>query len=776
MNEAETCRRYVVPRLRAAGWEDAPYSFTEQDSFTDGRIVVAGGVAHRGPRKRTDYLLRHAADFPIAVVEAKAAYRTPGTGLQQAKDYADLLDLKFAYATNGHGIVEFDYLTGEERARDAFPTPDELWGRLRASSPLSTAALDQLLTPTPQQVGKASRYYQRLAVNRVVAAILAGQRRVLLTMATGTGKTTVAFQICWKLWEGRWNRAGAHRKPRILFLADRNILIDDPYSKTFGPFGDARWAIGGNETQFGREIYFATYQTLAADERRPGRYREFPPDFFDLIVIDECHRGSARDESSWREILDYFAPAVHFGMTATPLRAENEASYRYFGGPVYEYSLRQGIADGFLAPYRVHRVITTYDAAGWRPTAGQLDRHGQEIPDDEYHTRDFERVLSLPARTEAIARHLTAYLRATDCFAKTLVFCVDQAHADEMRRALGNLNRDLVVQYPDYVCRVTSDEGAIGRGHLSNFQDPDQTIPTILTTSQLLTTGVDMPTVKNVVLARVIGSMIEFKQIIGRGTRVREDGDKLFFTILDYTGSATRLFADPAFDGDPIIEQEEVLPITAEEDDEETVIVPPTPPQEPTVRERRARYYVDGGTVEIALHLVYELDADGRQLRTVELADYAAERVRILYPAPADLRAAWADPLARPQVIAALRDRGLDFAALAATVGQPDADPFDLLCHLAFNAPLRTRRERAALLRRDRQDFFARHGPEARAILGELLDKYAAYGTDEFVIPDALRVPPLAAHGTPVEIARHFGGAAGLRAAVTELQALLYAA
>lgn len=749
---------------------------------------MAGSNATRLPQKRTDYLLRYTRDYPLAVVEAKAAHKTPGTGLQQAKDYADLLGLKFAYATNGAGIIEFDYLTGKEAERDTFPTPDELWARLRGAQPLTAAAAGQLLTPANHQIGKGERYYQRLAINRVIEAILAGQRRVLLTMATGTGKTLVAFQICWKLWNGLWNREGAHRRPRILFLADRNILVDDPKDKTFAPFGDARFKIEGGAITFGRQLYFATYQALAEDERRPGRYREFARDFFDLIVIDECHRGSAKDESSWREILEYFAPAYQLGMTATPLRAENEATYRYFGDPVYQYSLRQGIEDGFLAPYRVHRVITSYDAAGWRPTPGQLDRFGQEIPDDEYQTKDFERVVALRARTEAIARHLTDHLKATSRYDKTVVFCVDQQHADEMRRALNNLNSDLTKQYPDYVCRVTSDEGAIGRGHLSTFQDPERGIPTILTTSQLLTTGVDMPTVKNVVLARVIGSMVEFKQIIGRGTRVRDDYDKLFFTILDYTGSATRLFADPDFDGEPTIETEVQLGedgavIAAVEvgagEQPQDEPQPPMPPQPPTgdpPGTKRTRYYVDGGTVEIALHLVYELDADGKQLRTVQLSEYAAERVRTLYPSATDLRAAWADPVRRGVVVAALAERGLDFAALAAATGQPEADPFDLLCHLAFDAPLRTRRERAERLRRERTDFFDRYGPEARAILGELLEKYAAYGTAEFALPQALWVPPIAERGNPMEIARLFGGAAGLREAVTEMQELLYAA
>jgi type I restriction enzyme R subunit len=782
-NEADTCRRYVVPKLQVAGWENEPHRINEQVTFTDGRIIVAGRQGRRRPGKRADYILRFRPDFPIAVVEAKPTYATPGQGLQQAKDYAEILDLKFAYATNGHGIVEFDYLSGLEREIDAFPTPEALWSRLTTSQPLAPEAAERLLTPFYSLSGKHPRYYQEIAINRTVRAILLGNGRVLLCMATGTGKTFVAFQICWKLWSSRWNRTGAHRRPRILYLADRNVLVDDPKDKTFTPFGDARIKIGEDELSYGREMYFAIYQAIAKDERRPGLYREFPPDFFDLIVVDECHRGSARDDSNWREILDYFEPAYKIGMTATPKRQDNIDTYRYFGNPIYTYSLRQGIDDGFLAPYRVHRIITQWDAAGWRPSQGDIDRYGLEIPDEVYETPDFERIIALKARTEAVAKHLTDFLKKTDRFAKTIVFCVDQEHADEMRRALNNLNRDLVRQHPDYVCRVVSDEGKLGRGHLSRFQDVERATPVILTTSQMLTTGVDVPTCKNVVLLRVINSMTEFKQIIGRGTRVRDDYGKLFFNILDYTGSATRLFADPDFDGEPeeLVESgiDELEPPEPPEpeppegeptESEPPEPLPPEPPDEP-----RRKFYYDGGRVEIAAHLVYELDAEtGKQLRVVQLADYTAERVRTLYASAADLRDAWADPEDRAAVIEALAERGIDFDELAEAAGQPDADPFDLLCHIAFNAPLRTRRERARRLRSERRDFWDQYSPEARTILDELLEKYAAYGAAQFVLPDVLQVPPTSEHGNVMEIAEKFGGEAGLLTAVNRLQTILY--
>ncbi len=528
------------------------------------------------------------------------------------------------------------------------------------------------------------------------------------------------------------------------------------------------------------------YQAIAKDERRLGLYRDYAPDFFDLIVVDECHRGSATDESNWREILEYFEPAYQIGMTATPLREENRDTYRYFGNPLYIYSLRQGIEDGFLAPYRVHRVVTTVDAAGWRPTKGELDRYGREIPDAVYGTPEFERRVALKARTEAIARHLADYLKKTDRFAKTIVFCVDQEHAEEMRKALNNLNADLVKDHPEYVCRVVSDEGQIGRGHLSDFQDPETATPAIVTTSQMLTTGVDIPTCKNVALARVVNSMTEFKQIIGRGTRVRDDYGKLFFSILDYTGSATRLFADPDFDGEPARITEEqmsadgaVVPGT-----ESTTEYPPgdideTPDKyvipDDSEGERR-KYYVDGGSVEIAAHLVYELDPDGKQLRVVKFTDYTAERVRSLATSAADLRARWSDAEQRATIIAALEERGISFEKLAEVTRQPEADPFDLLCHVAYNAPLRSRRERAERLRKEQRAFFERYGPEARQILDEILEKYAEHGTAQFKIPDILKVPPISDHGNVLEIAQRFGGPDRLREALAEMQTLLYAA
>lgn len=789
LTEADTCRKFVVPRLQSAGWDEPPHAINEQRTFTDGRIVFVGGKARRGKQKRADYLLRFRPDFPIAAVEAKAHYKQAGDGLQQAKEYAEILGLKFAYATNGTAIIEFDYMTGAERTVSEFPRPTELWQRLRIAEGIDDEGVaEKLLTPIYPDKEKPLRYYQEIAVNRAVQAVLQGRRRILLTLCTGAGKTAVAFQIAWKLWSARWNTKGVSRKPKILFLADRNVLIDDPMAKDFSPFGDARHKIAGGVAVKSRDMYFAIYQAIARDEVRPGLYREYPRDFFDLVIVDECHRGSARDDSNWREILEWFEPATQIGMTATPRREDNVDTYTYFGDPLYQYSLAQGIADGFLAPYRVHRIITDYDAAGWRPTKGELDRYGREIPDAEYGTKDFERVVALRARTHAIARHLTDFLNQTDRFAKTIVFCVDQEHALEMRHVLATLNADLVKRYPDYVCRVTADEGDVGSAHRAKFQDVESPTPVILTTSQLLTTGVDAPTCKNVVLARVVGSMPEFKQIIGRGTRLRPDYGKLAFNIIDYTGTATEKFADPAFDGEPVREQQEVIDADGEVIEEhEAHDIPPDTGDMPEIPDGPVeiedepdagprKFYVDGGEVEIVRHLVYELDAEGRKLSCRQLTDYTGDKVRTLYPNASELRADWLDPERRAEIVERLEEKGIDLETLAEAVGKPEADPFDLLCHLAYNAPLRTRRERSDRLKREEAEFFERFAPEAREVLDALLEKYAEHGSAQFKLPDILEVPPFNEWGNVIEIAARFGGSKDLRSAVTELQRLLYTA
>jgi type I restriction enzyme R subunit len=793
LNEADTCRKYVTPRLQAAGWEADPHSLVEQYTFTAGRIQIRGQKAKRKPGKRADYLLRYTRDYPIAVVEAKAEDLPAAQGIEQAKEYAEVLGLHFAYSTNGKEIIEFDYLAGTERVIDDYPTPATLWQRLQAAGKVTADSEAVLLSPSYHQGVGATRYYQDIAIQRVLESIVAGQRRILITCATGTGKSNIAFQIAWKLWNARWNRTGRHGRPRVLFIADRSVLVDDPMDKMFAPLGTARHKIEG-KAETGRDIYFATYQALAGDERRPGLYKEFDPNFFDLVIVDEAHRGSAREDSNWREILTHFAPAYQLGMTASPIRDTNRDTYQYFGNPVYTYSLKQGIDDGFLAPYRVYRIQTVWDEIGYRPGKGAVDRHGQPIPDEIFKTKDFENVIVLKARTEAIAKHLSDFLKSTDRFAKTIVFCANQEHALAMRQALINENSDLVKTYPNYVCRVTSDEGDIGRAHLSRFQEVDTKTPTILTTSQLLTTGVDAPTCKNVVLVRPIDSMVEFKQIIGRGTRVREDYGKLFFNIFDYAGSASERFADPEFDGDPAlltdIELDEHGKIIEEHirAAEETDVPKPDGDYDKDDLEdegdgysggykggaRRKKFYVDGGFVEIASEIVQELDADGNVLRVMRLTDYTADKMRTLCATPEEMQHSWSDPARRAEIVSALEERGIDFEELARIVGKPDADPFDVLCHLAYQAPLLTRRERADRLKRNKPDFFDAFGPTARAILEELLDKYAEHGVEQFKIPDALKVPPISNHGNVSEIIKAFGGPEMLKSAVMGLQSMLY--
>jgi len=784
ITEADTCRKYVVPKLYSSGWNDD--QINEQKTFTDGRIVVTGEKYIRKKQKRSDFLLKYRRDFSIAVVEAKSAYKNAGDGLQQAKEYAEILGLKFAYSTNGKGIVEHDFITGKDTDLENFPTPDELWARFSQSEGIKPEIAERLLSPCNTIPGKIPRYYQEIAINRTIKSILQGKKRVLLTLATGTGKTFISYQIIWKLWNTRWNRTGEHRRPKVLYLADRNILVDDPKDKTFASMGDARIKIEGEAIK-SREVYFSTYQAIAKDERRPGLYRQYQRDFFDLIVVDECHRGSARDESNWREILEYFEPAFQIGMTATPLRKDNRDTYRYFGNPIYTYSLKQGIDDGFLAPYRVHRVVSSVDATGWRPKKGEKDKHGREIPDGEYGTGDFERVISLKSRTEAVAKHLSDYLMKTDRFAKTIVFCVDQEHAEDMRKALNNWNLDLAQQYPDYVCRVVSDEGDIGRGHLDRFLELETRTPVILTTSQLLTTGVDAQTCKNIVLFKVINSMVDFKQIIGRGTRVREDYGKLFFTILDYTGSATRMFADPDFDGEPALITEEEIDeegnsiegkyeeLHEKETQKESGASSREPPKLSDDSEGvPKKYYVSGGLVEIVADVVYELDSDGKRLSPIKFTDYTLKQVRSMYTSSADLRSKWSDGEQRRQILSLLEEKGITIEHLANATKRFDADPFDLLCHVAYNAPIRTRKDRAERLRMDKKDFFDRFGEEARQILNEVLDKYIEYGTEQLADTNILKVPPISLHGNLMEISELFGGPSALRNSLGELQALLY--
>ncbi len=738
-------------------------------------------------------MLEYRPGLPIAVIEAKREYAIPGKGMQQAKNYAQRLDVSLAYATNGKGIVEDDRDAGHETENlDSFPGPDELWVRYRAFRGLDARlAADGVALPFNRSLRnfdgsvKEPRYYQRTAINRSVAAILGGDKRLLLTLATGTGKTFVAMQIVWKLWSSGW-RLGRH--PRILYLADRNILIDQPRLDYFVPaFGDGPvWPLRGGPKS-GREIYFALYQALAdSGDADDGIFRYYAPDFFDLVIVDECHRGSSSAESAWRRILEHFSPAAQLGMTATPKRDETADTYSYFGNPLFEYSLAQGIEDGFLAPYRVRRVVLSTDAHGWTPTEGQLVLFGREIPAGLYTTSQFERVVSLLSRTEAAARHLTGYLKRTDRWAKTIVFCVDQEHAHQMRQALHNANSDLTRRHPGYVVRIVSDEAEIGIAHLGNFADTESDTPVIATTSQMLSTGVDLPTVKNIVLFRTIGSMAMFKQIIGRGTRLFPDGDKLSFDILDYSG-ATALFADPEFDGPPeridheeIDESGEVLEEVVIEQPEPLVVDASDGPTEGTVDqsdiEPRGKFYISDTEVWVTAEGIYHLDPATQRLRLVEYRDHVADAVRTLFPDANELRTRWRSRIGREDVHDVLGTLGIDVDELPARAGVPDADPLDVLVHLAWNQPLATRQDRTRRVRKEHIDFFEEHQPAAREVLNQLLEKYTQHGIGELDDLGVLEIPPLSALGSPAEIAGWFGSPAALRDAVEELGELLYAA
>lgn len=792
--EADTCRKEVLPKLYYSQWTDD--LILEQRTFTDGMIHVIGRKARRGKARRYDYLLRYSQNLPLAIVEAKSSYRAAADGMQQAKEYAQLLGLKFAYATNGAEILEFDFSTGVEARISRFPTPTELWDRLNRVEPVAAAIQDTYLKPFFPTPGKEVRYYQRNAINLAVKAILEGRKRALLTMATGTGKTTVAFQIIYKLWNNRWNTKGEHRRPKVLFLADRSVLVTDPHAKDFAVFGDARCLVPEEGLPSSREIYFTTYQSIAEDANRVGAFRQLPQDFFDLIVIDECHRGSSSGDSNWRVILDYFNTSTQLGLTATPQRDDNKDTYAYFGNPLYTYTLKQGIEDGFLAPYVVHRIVTDTDARGFRPEDGQLDDNGEVIPDGLYGTPDFENNLSYLPRTKAVARHLYDFMQKNGPYNKTIVFCVNQEHADQFRREISNLNNDIVRLYPDYVVRIVSEEGDVGKGHLGRFMDIDEPIPVIVTTSRLLSTGVDIPTCKNIVIFRLVNSMTEFKQIVGRGTRVREDKEKLFFTILDYTGSATRNFADPEFDGEPpwiteeeidgdgnVIDGDEWLPTPVDTEGEEENGAEPedggntgqgtpwTGGAGPAPTPRR-KFYISEGEVTIAAESVQILDANGK-LRTVQYTEYAQEQIKTMFPSVDDLRNRWNNLEDRKSIFEELEKLGISVEQLMELTKQQEADPFDLLCYVAFDLPPLTRKERAQRLRKNKTDFFTQYSESAREILNLILDKYVDYGPNQ-IRPDIISVEPIARQGNPIEIVGSFGGIDGFKKAIEELQTLLY--
>ena len=776
LTETDIRTKFITPAIlgpNGSKW-NVMTQVLEERYFTKGRIIVRGKTVQRGEAKKADYILFYKPNIPIAVVEAKDNNHSVGSGMQQALNYAETLDVPFAYSSNGDGFVEHDR-TGKaasperDLALKDFPTADELWSRyrgLKGYTPQQEIVTMQDYYNDPS--GKAPHYFQQVAINRTVDVIARGENRVLLVMATGTGKTYTAFQIIWRLW-----KAGV--KKRILFLVDRNILADQTKINDFKPFGTAMTKITNRTVDKSYEIYLSLYQAVTGTEEEQDIYKEFSPDFFDLVIVDECHRGSAAADASWRRILDYFSSATQIGMTATPKETKDVSNIEYFGEPTYTYSLRQGIEDGFLAPYKVIRIGLDKDLEGWRPEKGKLDRYGQEIEDRIFNDLDFDQNLILKKRTEVVANKITEFLKATDRFAKTIVFCENIDHAERMRQALVNANADLAAANKRYVMRITGDEEE-GKAQLDNFIDPESTFPVIVTTSRLMSTGVDAQTCKLIVLDRKIGSMTEFKQIIGRGTRINEDYNKFFFTIMDFK-RATAHFADPGFDGDPvqIYEPREGDPIIPPDDlvqDAEGTYgdKPVVFPDGETDGGKSVKYYVDDVEVKVATERVQYLDAEGR-LITESLKDYSRKTVLKSFESLDAFLTVWNDADRKQAIIDELAMKGLFLDELSEQVGK-NYDAFDLVCHVAFDQPPLTRRERADNVKK--RNVFAKYGEKTRAVLNALLDKYADGGLRSVESLEILKVDPLTSFGTPVEIVNLFGGKQNYLSAIEQLETELY--
>ncbi len=779
LSETEVRSRFIRPAIVAARWEDR--QIREEVHFTDGRMIVRGQMAMRGQRKYADFLLYHKANLPLAIVEAKKNTLGVGTGMQQALEYAAALDIPFVYSSNGQGFVEHDRTatTGpleRQLAMSEFPTPAELWRRYQRWKKYTPIQEQAVLTDYHyEREGRQPRYYQEVAINRTIEAIARGQKRILLVMATGTGKTFTAFQIVHRLWK-------AGQKKRILYLADRNILIDQTMTNDFRHFQDVMTKVTNREVDKSYEVYMALYQGLSGTEEDQNIYKHFSPDFFDLIVVDECHRGSAAAESPWRRILEYFGAATQIGLTATPKETKDISNSDYFGEPLYTYSLRQGIEDGFLAPYKVMRVHLDVDVTGYTPETGAVDRFGQTLPDVAFGVSDFDRTLVIDARTQAVARRVTEYLRQTDPYHKTIVFCVDIEHAERARMALVNENAALVAENYKYVMRITGDSPE-GKRELDNFIHPEERYPVIATTSKLMTTGVDAQTCHLIVLDTIINSMTEFKQIIGRGTRLREDFGKRFFTILDFR-DATRLFEDAAFDGEPVQVEEFGA-------DEPLVLKDPPaggysaggdgepPPGWDDETQPVRKYYVDGVEVSVLRERVQYRAADGR-LVTESFEVFSRSNLLRAYGSLDKFLRRWNAAERKEAILAELLELGVLLDELMEASGVA-LDPFDLICHIAYDQPALTRQERAAAV--VKRNYFGKYSGVARQVLEGLLEKYAARGIepvenalDGSQLRTLLQLSPFDQMGTPMEITRAFGGPQHLMAAVRELEKEIYRA
>lgn len=764
MSEEDIKLQYITPAI-ISKWDRG--KITMETQITDGKINLKGNFVFREKPKRADYILYLNANNPIAIIEAKDNNHSISHGLQQAMTYAQMLDLPFAYSSNGDGFAEHDFLTGKERqfGLDEFPTEVELVARFKQESgmtPVQEAVIEQPYYSS--QNTYPPRYYQRIAINRTVDAIARGQNRLLLVMATGTGKTYTAFQIVYRMLQ-----SGLRRK--ILYLADRNILVDQSIQQDFAPLEKVIHKINvakdDKSTITSHEVYFSLYQQLVGDDDKEHFSELFTPDFFDLIIVDECHRGSAKEESRWRRILEYFNSATQIGMTATPKETKYISNLSYFGEPIYMYSLKEGIEDGFLAPFKVINIMTDI-GDGWRPRKGQRDIYGNEIEDRIYTNSDYDYNIIIEDRIQQVASEITRYLKSTDRMAKTIVFCATEDAAERMRQALVNLNSDMVKENPDYVVRITGSDD-YGKKKLDYFISVSAPYPVIATTSKLLSTGADCKMTKLIVLDEMIGSMTEFKQIIGRGTRLREKEGKTHFVVMDFR-NVSRLFADPDWDGPIVIDPGFPGHKPPQPGDDPNPPVPPTPPNPPTMKPVVGR---DGCKVEIIHKTVSVYDANGKLLRQESIVDYTKENIRGEYASLDNFIRQWSKEKKKEKIKEMLLERGIDLELMKADQNMADVDDFDFICHVAFDKKPLTRKERANNVKK--RDFLSKYSGVAKEVLEALLDKYMNTGIYEIEKTEILKLDPFLKLGKPAKIAGYFGGKAGYLQAVKELEEAIYA-
>ncbi len=778
LSEEDIKAQFITPAIVSAGWNIMKQVRLEYP-FTAGRIILHGDIIARGSRKRTDYLLFYKNNFPLAIIEAKDNSQSMGAGLQQAINYANSLNVPYVYSSNGDGFVEQNLITGTscELALQDFPSPDQLYQRYLIDKNINNAEEKILLEPYYFEPNyKTPRYYQMVAINRIVEAVAKGQKRALLVSATGTGKTYMAFQIIYRLW-----KSGSAK--RILFLADRNVLIDQSLTNDFKPFSGKMVKVKNRDLDSSYEIFLALYQQLVGDEGEEV-FTQFQPEFFDLIVVDECHRGSAKEESAWRKVLDYFSSATHIGCTATPVETDEASSFKYFGSPIYEYSLKQGIDDGFLAPYKVIRIGLDRDLEGYRPESGQLDRYGNEIEDREYNITDFDRNIVIDDRTQVVATKITEFLKNTDRFSKTIVFCVDIEHAERMRQALINKNSDLYAINNKYIMRITGDNDE-GKAQLENFIDEESTYPVIAVTSRLMTTGVDAKMCKLIVLDNNINSITEFKQIIGRGTRLLEEYGKTYFTIIDFR-NASRLFADPGFDGYPevVIDlgvgEPVVEPVKGDEDDMDSEQEPESKkaPSEGEIvidsggNDNSVRkFYVDGVSVEVISERVQYLDNDGK-LITESLIDYTKKNILREYATLDEFLKRWTKSEKKQLIIEEFKKRGVFIELVKEQFGKDELDDFDFICHIAYEKPPLTKKERVNNVKR--KDYLHKYSDVAKQVIETLLDRYANDGIKDIEDTKILELKEFAKIGSAIKIVEAFGDKEGYLMAVRELENEIY--